>query len=92
LAGTLRAHLAETIAVEASGRAVAPRPPRDLVAELAGRLAGDLELRVAFEALTPRCWREFNRFVGGATQAATRQAPVEKIVPLIFAGKGRRHG
>ena len=90
LADTITSYVAEAIAIEDDGREVGPAPELQLVDELQARLTGDPTLRAAFEALTPGRQREYNLYVAGAKQAATRASRVEKYVPKILDGKGLR--
>lgn len=89
-ADVVRDYVAQAIAVEDAGLAVAPPPELELVAELEARLADDPALRAAFDGLTPGRRREYNLFIAGAKQASTRAARVEKLAPQILAGRGLR--
>jgi uncharacterized protein YdeI (YjbR/CyaY-like superfamily) len=90
MADTLAAYVDEALAVEASGAVVPPPPDLVLVDELRQRLADDDGLRAAFDALTPGRQREYNMHIGGAKQAATRLARVDKCTERILAGQGLR--
>ena len=90
LADTVRAYVAQAVAVEEAGLTVGPAPELELVAELAERLASDAELAAAFDALTPGRQREYNLHIGSAKQAKTREARIDKLAPQILAGKGMR--
>jgi uncharacterized protein YdeI (YjbR/CyaY-like superfamily) len=89
-AGTIRSFVELAVTVERNGGDVGPPPDLVLVAELADRLDRDLQLRTAFDALTPGRRREYHLYVAGAKQAATRESRVEVIVPKILAGVGLR--
>ena len=90
LAGTIEALVAEAVRVEEAGLDVGPAPEPELAEELRQRLDRDSALRAAFESLTAGRRREYNLYVSGAKQAATRAARVEKYVEKILAGKGLR--
>ncbi len=90
LEGTVKELVERAIAVEDAGQALGPAPTLVLVDELQARLDADPVLRAAFEALTPGRRREYNLYVAGAKQAATRAARVEACVARILEGKGRR--
>ena len=78
------------IDVEERGVELAAAPELELVEELRERLDADPALKAAFEALTPGRQREYQLFISGAKQSATRQARVEKNVARILEGKGLR--
>lgn len=88
-AGAIEACVAEAIAVEEAGLEV-PAAEVVLIDELRDRLDGDPALKESFEALTPGRQREYNLHVGGAKQATTRVARVDRCVERILAGKGLR--
>ena len=90
LAGTVAAYLAEAIAVEDAGLEVGPAPEPVFVVELQDRLDNDPALRDAFTGLTPGRQREYNLYFGGAKQAKTRIARIDKYVGKIMAGQGLR--
>lgn len=89
-AAALRALLAAAMAAEEAGLRV-PMPAKealDLPPELVEALDGDAALAEAFAALTPGRQRSWVLHVGGAKQAATRRARIEKAAPAIRAGRG----
>jgi len=90
LADTVRAYVAEAIAVEEAGLTVGPAPEQELAEELRVRLDADPDLAAAFWALTPGRRREYNLYVSGAKQASTRAARVERHVERIRSGRGMR--
>ena len=90
LSDTIKAYVHEAIDVEESGREVGPAPELVLVEELQRRLDHEPVLKVAFEALTPGRQREYNLYFSDATQAATREARVEKYTTKILNGRGFR--
>lgn len=90
LSRTIAALVDEAIDVEDAGTAPEPPPDLVLVDELERRLELDPPLRSAFEALTPGRRREYTLHIGDAKKAATREARIDRCVPLILAGKGLR--
>ena len=90
LAVSLRELVAEAISIERAGGVEMPTVELDLVDELQRRLDQDPALRAAFASLTPGRRREYNLFVSGAKQSATRETRITKCVEQILAGKGLR--
>ncbi len=90
LAGSIRTYVEEAIDVEDAGLEVGPAPGLALVAELQDRLDEDPVLKAAFEGLTPGRRREYNLYVSGSKQAATRRVRVDRITGRILDGKGLR--
>src|SRR5512147_477164 len=82
--------LKQAIAAEKAGKKVEMKKIADYAvpAELQAKLDANPKLRAAFEALTPGRRKSWILHVGGAKQAATRAARVEKIAPQILAGRG----
>ncbi|MBA4490621.1 YdeI family protein [Paracoccus sp. S1E-3] len=88
-APVLRAYLAEASRIEEQGLKVdLPKDDLEYPEELVSRLDGDPDFREAFEALTPGRRRSWVLHFGGAKQAATRVARIDKAAPKILAGKG----
>jgi uncharacterized protein YdeI (YjbR/CyaY-like superfamily) len=87
---SLRALIAEAIAVEVSGRKVASKPVSEYAMpdELAQKFAAQPALRVAFEALTPGRQKAYLLHFAQPKQSATRTSRIEKVVERILAGKG----
>lgn len=86
---TLAAYLAEAKGYAAEGI----RPPKEeteleLPEELVAALDADPALAEAFQALTPGRKKSHALQIGGAKKAETRIARLEKLRPLILAGKG----
>lgn len=86
----LSAYVAEAIALHRSGAKVAFKPTEQFAvcAEFQAALDGDPALQTAFAALTPGRQRAYLLFFGGAKQAKTRQARIDKSRAQILAGKG----
>jgi uncharacterized protein YdeI (YjbR/CyaY-like superfamily) len=56
--------------------------------ELQRKLADNQAFKIAFEALSPGRQRGYLLYFSQAKQAKTREARIEKCMPLIFSGKG----
>jgi uncharacterized protein YdeI (YjbR/CyaY-like superfamily) len=86
----LKSYLRQAIEVEASGKKVALKKASEYVIpkELQAKLNAAPQLRAAFEALTPGRQRSYIFHIAGAKQAKTREARVERCVPMILDGRG----
>lgn len=86
----LKAYLYEAIEVEKAGLKVASKPVSEYAfpEELQRKLDEDPAFKSAFEALTPGRQKGYLLHFSAAKQAKTREARIEKCLPLIFAGKG----
>ncbi len=89
-AETIRAYVEEAITNQREGREIKPRRDKPLIIPepLASSLAGDGELKRCFEALSRSRQREYAEYIAEAKREETRQKRLEKIIPLILAGKG----
>jgi uncharacterized protein YdeI (YjbR/CyaY-like superfamily) len=87
---TLRNYIYEAIRIEESGKKVPLKKASEYVVpeELQVRLNAALELKAAFEALTPGRRKSYIFHVSGAKQSKTRAARAEKCVPMILSGRG----
>ncbi len=87
---TLKDYLFEAIELEKSGKKVDLKKPSEypIPEELQCRLDGNAVLRSAFETLTPGRRKSHVLHVSSAKQAKTREARVEKCVPMILSGRG----
>jgi uncharacterized protein YdeI (YjbR/CyaY-like superfamily) len=87
---TLKTYLYDAMAVEESGKKVKLKKLSEysIPAELQARLDDDAVLRSSFEALTPGRRKSYIFHISSARQAKTREARVEKCVPLILSGRG----
>jgi uncharacterized protein YdeI (YjbR/CyaY-like superfamily) len=87
---TVKAYIREAIAVEKSGVKVAKKETADfaMAEEFRRQLDESPGLRSAFEALTPGRQRGYLLYFSGAKQSKTREARVEKCIPLILDGMG----
>jgi uncharacterized protein YdeI (YjbR/CyaY-like superfamily) len=90
LAGTLKAYIKEAIAAEKAGLKVTYKKTSEFAMseEFRNKLAQDSALKTAFEALTPGRQRGYLLYFSGAKQSQTREARIEKCIPLIFDGIG----
>jgi len=86
----LRECIQEAIEVEKSGRKVLLKKVEDYVMaeQFQQKLEEDPVLEKAFYALTPGRQRAYLLFFAAPKQGITREARVEKCIPLILAGKG----
>ena len=86
------AYLREAMANAEEGKRVAspPRPQGspDWCPALAAAFESEPEFQAAMLALTPGRQREYNDHVGSAKREATQLARLDKIRPLVKAGKG----
>jgi uncharacterized protein YdeI (YjbR/CyaY-like superfamily) len=87
---TLKAYVSEAIAAEKAGLKIEFKKSTDLVLpeELQKQLAQNAALKKAFAALTPGRQRGYHLFISSAKQSATREARVQKCIPLILQGRG----
>ncbi len=90
LAPVLKAYIREAIEVEKSGLKVAHKATEEFTVpeEFQKKLKQDAALKKAFAALTPGRQRGYLLFFSGAKQSQTREARIEKCVPLIMDGSG----
>jgi uncharacterized protein YdeI (YjbR/CyaY-like superfamily) len=90
LRSTLREYLYEAIALEESGKKVKLKKASEypVPEELQARLDSDRILRAAFEALTPGRRKSYFFHISSAKQAKTREARMEKCVPMILSRRG----
>lgn len=86
----IRAYIANALAAEKAGLKVALKKTADypVPPEFQARLDKSAALAKAFAALTPGRQRAYFLHFGGAKQAATREARIDKCTPRILAGKG----
>ena len=86
----VRAYVHKAVAVEEAGQEVVLKTTADyaIPAELQHKLDTSLNLRHAFEALTPGRQRGYLLHFAAPKQAKTRVARIEKWTPQILQGKG----
>jgi uncharacterized protein YdeI (YjbR/CyaY-like superfamily) len=87
---TLRAYIHEAIEVEKKGLKVKLKKTSDLKIpdEFQKKLDETPALKTAFAALTPGRQRNYIFHISQPKQSKTREARVEKCMPLILSGKG----
>ena len=87
---TIKRYLKEAMALAKEGKAIAPERGKKLVvpAVLSKALGADKTANAAFKKLTPGKQREYADYVAEAKQDATKARRVDKILPMISAGKG----
>ncbi|ETZ21133.1 YdeI family protein [Pedobacter sp. V48] len=86
----LKSYIQQAIEVEKAGLKVDFKTHTELVfpAEFQHKLDYIPALKTAFEALTPGRQRGYHLYFTSAKQSKTREARVEKCIPLILNGKG----
>lgn len=87
---TIKGYVKKAIEAEQSGAKIEYKKSADLVypEEFQRRLDRNTALREAFFALTPGRQRQYHLHFTGAKLPATREARVEKAIPLILDGLG----
>ncbi|MFY0686697.1 MAG: YdeI/OmpD-associated family protein [Cyclobacteriaceae bacterium] len=82
-------YIAEAIANQAAGREIRPtKKPLTIPDELKKELEKNADLRSKFEALNLTHKRDFSEHIASAKRPATKQARLEKIIPMILDGVG----
>ena len=86
----IKRYVKEAIKNAKEGKEIKPEKKAaiPLPAELQAAFKKDKSLKPAFQAFTPGKQREFLEYVSEAKTEATRIRRVEKIAPMILAGKG----
>ncbi len=86
----LASYIQEAIEVEKAGRKVKFKDisGHEVPAELEKKLKAMPALNSAFNALTPGRQRGYLLYFSAPKQSSTREARIEKCVPLILSGKG----
>jgi uncharacterized protein YdeI (YjbR/CyaY-like superfamily) len=87
---TIKAYVYEAIEVERAGLKVELKKTTEFAMpeELQRKLADNQDFKTAFKSLTPGRQRAYLLYFSEAKQAKTREARIEKSMPLIFRGKG----
>lgn len=90
LAPTLKAYIHEAIAIEKAGLKVTMKKATEypVPEEFKQKLNEMPELKKAFEALTPGRQKGYLYYFGQPKMPKTREARIEKNIPMIMAGKG----
>jgi uncharacterized protein YdeI (YjbR/CyaY-like superfamily) len=86
----LKTYIYEAIEIEKAGLKVELKKPSEfkISKEFQHKLNETPALKSAFEALTPGRQRAYLHHFSAPKQSKTREARVEKYMPLIFDGKG----
>jgi hypothetical protein len=87
---TIKAYIHEAIEVEKAGLKVELKPTAEfeMAEEFQKKLDKMPALNKAFYALTPGRQRGYLLYFSSAKQSKTRQARIEKYIPIILKGKG----
>ncbi|NLI54850.1 MAG: hypothetical protein GX417_11130 [Clostridiales bacterium] len=90
LAATLRAYIAEAVAIEEAGLEIEFKPSAaaEMPDEFQTVLDENAAAKLAFHSLTPGRQRAYLLYFADAKQSKTRAARIEKYLPRILAGKG----
>lgn len=85
----LKNYVEETIVLHDQGKTVKLRAPKKVETpnELKQEFKNNLELNQAFNSLTPGKQKEYSHYIIEAKMKKTKQNRLEKIIPLILAGK-----
>lgn len=86
----LAKYLEETIKLHKQDKKVAAPPKKELKLseELKAKFREDPDFETAFLNLTPGKQREYSDYISQAKREETRLSRLEKIAPLVLAGKG----
>ncbi|MBT8204773.1 MAG: YdeI/OmpD-associated family protein [Eudoraea sp.] len=84
------AYAKEALENQKKGLEVKPKRKKSLVLPelLKTALQSDLEIKQEFEGLSPGKQREYYAYIHEAKQEKTKKSRLEKILPMIRAGKG----
>ena len=87
---TIKAYVREAISLVRKGKKIGPQKKKPLVVppELKKALAKNAKARKGFEDLRLGLQREYTDHVASAKREETKQKRIEKILPMIVAGKG----
>ena len=86
----LRNFIAETIQNHLDGKKIEPRKSKPLILHplLKDAFQKNPALKIAFDLITPYKQKEYCAYLAQAKREETQIKRLEKIIPLIFAGKG----
>ena len=86
----IRDYVKECVELMREGKAIKPRRQEELAMpdELDVALADDGDARSAFGRLTPGRQREYAQYIAEAKRTPTKLKRIDKIMPMILAGKG----
>ena len=89
LASTIRAYIAEAVAIEEAGLEIEFQPMHaEMPPEFQAVLDENAAAKLAFYSLTPGRQRTYLLYFSEAKQPKTRAARIEKYLPRILDGKG----
>ncbi len=87
--GVIRRYLTEAVRLAESGRKIVPvKKTLEMPAELSAALKEDAAIKQAYESLTAGRQKEYADYVASAKLQKTRLSRVDKVLPMIAAGKG----
>jgi uncharacterized protein YdeI (YjbR/CyaY-like superfamily) len=86
----LSKYVEETLSLHKQGKKFVMTQKKDLILadDLKNKIKEDQKFEEAFKALTPGKQKEYSEYISQAKREETRQSRMEKIIPLIMAGKG----
>ena len=86
----IKRYVKEAMGQVNAGHEITPRRARTVVVpdELAEAMRNHKAAAAAFEKLTPGRQREYSEYVASAKRIVTKQSRINKILPMIAAGKG----
>lgn len=86
----IKSYIMEAIEVEKAGLKIEYKETKEFIIpeEFQNKLQENLDLKNAFEALTPGRQRAYIFYFSGAKQSKTRLSRIEKYIPQILDGKG----
>ena len=86
----IKAYVKEAISLVKAGKKIGPQKKKPLVvpAELKKALARNARARKGFDDLRLGLQREYTDHVASAKREETKQKRIEKILPMLAAGKG----
>lgn len=86
----IKAYAREAMELAMAGRKIGPQRKKPIVIppELKNALAKNAKARKGFDALRPGLQREYTDYVTSAKREDTKKKRIEKILPMITAGKG----
>lgn len=86
----IKMYMYESVEVEKAGLKVVLKETKEfeMPEEFQHQLDKNIELKTAFEALTPGRQRAYLLYFSAAKQSKTRESRIEKYIPQILRGKG----
>ncbi len=86
----IKAYVKEAISLVKAGNKIGPQKKKPLVvpSELKQALAKNVKAQKGFGALSLGLQREYTDHIAGAKREETKKKRIEKILPMIAAGKG----